>query len=43
MGAGTGGGFENTSELRVMKFKDAMGTPGKDKWMIAVKEELEIF
>ena len=40
MGAETGGGFVNTSELRVMKFKEEMRTPDENKWLIAVKEEL---
>ena len=43
VGAGVGGGFKDTHELHVMKFKQAMKTPNKDKWMIAVKEELNRF
>ena len=37
VGAGLGGGFENTRELKVMKYKEAM----KDdpvNWLLAVKE-----
>ena len=30
-------------ELHVMKYKEAMHTPDKDKWTIAVKEELHKF
>lgn len=41
VGVGIGGGFSNTNELHIMKFKEAMKTTNKDKWMKAVKEELE--
>lgn len=43
VGAGVGGGSKDTHELHVMKFKEAMKTPNKDKWMKAVKEELDRF
>lgn len=43
IGAGVGGGFKDTHELHVMKYKETMKTPDKDKWLIAVKEELERF
>lgn len=39
--AGIGGGFENTNELHVLKFKKAMATESKDKWKTAVEEEHE--
>ena len=39
VGAGVGGGFSNTSELKVMKYKEAMKTKGRDKWANAVEEE----
>jgi hypothetical protein len=32
IGAGIGGGFENTAELKVMKFDEAMSGPNKKKW-----------
>ena len=38
VGAGIGGGFSDTHELQLMKFKEAMKTPNKDKWLKAVKE-----
>ena len=39
VGAGLGGGFENTNELHVMKYHEAMATADKDKWDQAVKDE----
>ena len=39
VGAGLGGRFESTTELHVMKYKNAMQTPDKEKWKNAVKEE----
>jgi hypothetical protein len=39
VGAGLGGGFLNTKELHVMKYKKAMKTPDCKKWEVAVKEE----
>ena len=39
LGAGIGGGFENTQELRVMNYNEAMATKDNDKWMKAVDEE----
>jgi histone deacetylase 1/2 len=39
VGAGIGGGFENTNELKVMKFKEAMQTNDAGKWQTAVDEE----
>jgi len=32
VGAGIGGGFDHTSELSVMNFRQAMKTPDKDNW-----------
>jgi hypothetical protein len=39
VGAGLGGGFVNTKELHVMKYKDAMASKDAEKWKIAVSEE----
>ena len=39
VGAGLGGGFTNTKELKVMKFKEAMASSDKDKWQTAVDKE----
>ena len=39
MGAGLGGGFENTMELHVMNYNAAIKTPAKPKWDKAVEEE----
>ena len=41
VGAGLGGGFTNTNELRVMKYDEAMAGPDRDKWIEAVKDEYE--
>ena len=41
VGAALGGGFEHTSELRPMKFKEAMATPDKPHWEAAVEDEYE--
>ena len=38
MGSGIGGGFNNTSELRAMKYDEAMATDGKG-WRKAVEDE----
>ena len=43
VGAGVGGGFENTSELKVLKYNEAMKNPDKKKWEQAVQEEYERF
>ena len=37
IGAGVGGGFNNTKELHVMKYKEAMATSKKKEWEQAVK------
>ena len=39
VGAGFGGGFDNTKELKVMKFKEAMAGPDKDGWQMAIDEK----
>jgi hypothetical protein len=39
VGAGLGGGFENTAELRPMKYNEALHGPDKKKWETAVDEE----
>jgi len=36
VGAGIGGGFQNTKELHVMKYKKAMRSPDKEEWDKAV-------
>jgi hypothetical protein len=41
IGAAIGGGFQNTQELHVKKYKEAMKGPEKDKWENAVFEEHE--
>ena len=41
VGAGLGGGFENTNELHVMKYKEAMKTGDRKLWQKAVAEEHE--
>jgi hypothetical protein len=39
VGAGLGGGFENTNELHVMKYNAAMNGPDAKHWVIGVDEE----
>ena len=39
VGAAVGGGFNNTAELKPMKYKEAMKCSYKDLWDKAVKEE----
>ena len=39
VGAGIGGGFQNTKELHVMKFKEAMASEDKVEWEGAVDKE----
>jgi len=39
VGAGTGGRFQNTKELHVMKYKEAMNTPDRVEWEGAVEKE----
>ena len=38
LGAGVGGGFTDTQELRVMKYREAMKTKDKAEWDTAVME-----
>ena len=38
VGAGIGGGFQNTHELRVMKYNEALLSDDKKNWMKAVEE-----
>ena len=40
---GVGGGFTNTQELHVMKYKEAMATSKQKEWKQAVGEELDRF
>ena len=37
--AGLGGGFENTKELHVMKYKKAMKSPDAKNWEVAVDDK----
>jgi hypothetical protein len=39
VGAGLGGGFETTEELRPLKYDEAMATEDREKWTKAVEEE----
>ena len=32
VGAGTGGGFENTNKLKVMKYREAVNGPDGEAW-----------
>jgi hypothetical protein len=41
VGAGIGGGFEHTGELKVMKYKEAMDSLDKTKWEQGVEAEHE--
>jgi hypothetical protein len=41
VGAGIGGGFSNSREIHVMKYKQAMKTKDKDKWDESIFEEHE--
>jgi hypothetical protein len=41
VGAGIGGGFENTNELHVMSYDQAMESSDKDKWKVAIEKEHE--
>ena len=38
VGAKIGGGFQNTKEIHVMKYKEAMTTNDKDDWESAVED-----
>ena len=39
VGAGLGGGFQDTHELHVMKYDKAMNSPDREHWNKAVEEE----
>ena len=39
VGAGIGGGFEHTSELKVMKYEEAISSPDKEGWKAEIKNE----
>ena len=39
VGAGLGGGFQDTHELHVMKYDEAMNSPDREHWNKAVEEE----
>ena len=39
VGAGIGGGFQNTKELRVMKYNEAIDSEDAEEWEDAVLEE----
>ena len=41
VGAGIDGGFSNTVELNVMKYKEAMSTCDSKRWKVSVEEEHE--
>ena len=43
IGAGVGGGFSKTQELRPMKYNEAMASEDKDGWEKSVKEEYQRF
>ena len=43
VGAGVGGGFENTSELKVMNYCEAMQSSDAEEWKAKVKNEKERF
>ena len=43
VGAGSTNGFENTNELKVMKYEEAMKGPNRAKWEKAVEEEYQRF
>ncbi len=41
VGAGIGGGFTNTSELKVMKYEEAINGPDGDAWKAEIDNEHE--
>ena len=43
VGAGLGGGFGNTSELRVMNYKEAMRSPDREAWIEEIGNEKRRF
>ena len=43
VGAGVGGGFENTSNLKVMNYREAMQSADAEEWKAEVQNEKERF
>ena len=43
VGAGIGGGFDNTSELKVMNYQQAMSSENKEAWKVEVGNEKKRF
>ena len=43
VGAGLGGGFLNTAELKVMNYKEAMRSPEKEQWIEEISNEKRRF
>ena len=41
VGAGIGGGFENTKELRVMNYKEAISGPDGERWKAEVENKYQ--
>ncbi len=41
VGAGIGGGFKNTQELKVMNYKEAVNGPDGEQWKAEVKNEYQ--
>ncbi len=39
VGAGVGGGFDNTSKLEVMNYQEAMQSPNAADWKVEIKNE----
>jgi hypothetical protein len=43
VGAGVGGGFENTKDLKVMNYKEAGNGPDGVHWQAEVENEYQLF
>ena len=43
VGAGIGGGFANTNELKVLNYKEAMQSPNKAAWEEEIENEFKCF
>jgi hypothetical protein len=41
VGAGIGGGFENTTELHTMKYDEAMNSEEAEQWKKSVEQEYQ--
>ena len=41
VGAGIGGGFANTNELKVMNYKEAMQSPDRAAWEEEIENEFK--